>query len=116
MDKAMYKAIGKSILLASMIFSIGSVVMSSIWSVINFSTEQDVLDRARDALAEFFWIAVVWGLGCACLLFASYGPRGLVLSVLASGLVIGWIYSRYCQAFRVAAAKNGLVVPRLTPW
>ena len=48
----MPKLIGKSILFASMQFAIGSVEMSSKFSVKNFSKDQDTLQNAADALDE----------------------------------------------------------------
>ena len=45
----MPKLIGKSILFASMQFAIGSVEMSSKFSVKNFSKDQDTLQNAADS-------------------------------------------------------------------
>ena len=41
-----YKAIGEAILFASIQFSIGSVEMSSKFSVMNFSKDQETLQKA----------------------------------------------------------------------
>ena len=46
-----FKLMGKAILLASIQASIGSVEMSSKFSVINFSKDQRTLQAAADALA-----------------------------------------------------------------
>lgn len=112
-NKDIYKVLGKAILLASMSFSIGSVTMSSTFSVQNFSTNQEILQRASDALTHYTIIAVVWMAGCSSLLYASYGLRGLWISVAANLAIIGWIWWSYMQSFKHAARAHNLDMPEL---
>lgn len=108
-----FKVLGKAILLASMSFSIGSVTMSSTFSVQNFSTSQEILQRAADALRHYLIIGTLWAVGCTSLLYASYGQRGLWISLAANVSIMTWIYVSYQQAFRDAARKNKLQMPRV---
>ena len=108
-----YKVLGKAILLASMSFSIGSVTMSSTFSVQNFSTTQDILQRASDALTHYTIIAIVWMMGCSSLLYASYGSRGLWISVAANLAIVGWVWWSYLTSFKQAAKAHNLQMPHL---
>lgn len=112
-NKEIYKILGKAILLASMSFSIGSVTMSSTFSVQNFSTSQEILQRASDALTHYTIIAILWMMGCSSLLYASYGARGLWISVAANLAIIGWIWWSYLESFKQAARAHNLQMPRL---
>ena len=61
------KMIGEAILLASIQFSIGSVEMSSKFSVKNFSKDQETLQNAADALSDYLKIGIFWTIGVAIL-------------------------------------------------
>ncbi|KAI3432540.1 hypothetical protein D9Q98_004089 [Chlorella vulgaris] len=106
-----YKVLGKAILLASMSFSIGSVTMSSTFSVQNFSTSQEILQRAANALTQYLIIATIWTAGCSSLLYASYGRQGLLISVAANAAIMLWIERTYAASFKIAASQNGLQMP-----
>jgi hypothetical protein len=108
-----WKVLGKAVLLASMSFSIGSVAMSSTFSVMNFSTTQDILQRASDALTQYLLVATFWTAGCSSLLYASYGMRGLWISIAANLAIMAWIFHSYYLAFQHAARVNNLQFPKL---
>ena len=55
-----FEMLGEAILLASMQFAIGSVEMSSKFSVKNFSKDQDTLQNAADALSDYMKIGLMW--------------------------------------------------------
>ena len=59
--KSIVTIMGKAILFASMQFAIGSVEMSSKFSVKNFSKDQVTLQHAADALSDYIFIGVVCG-------------------------------------------------------
>ena len=111
--KDIYKILGKAVLLASMSFSIGSVAMSSTFSVMNFSTTQDILQRASDALTQYLLVATFWTAGCSSLLYASYGKLGMIISIVANAVIMGWIFHSYYLAFQHAARVNNLKFPKL---
>ena len=54
-----YKAVGEAIVFASIQFSIGSVEMSSKFSVMNFSKDQETLQNAAYALTDYLKIALL---------------------------------------------------------
>lgn len=110
-----WKMIGNAILLASIQASIGSVEMSSKYSVINFSKDQDTLQAAANALTGYIMIAFVWMMGSAMISFGQYGTPGLISSVVANVVLVGWIYFSYLHSFRVAARKYRLRFPRVWP-
>ena len=114
-DKDIFKVTGKALLLSSFSFAAGSVVMSSRWSVQNFSTDQKTLDRARDALLEYTYVAALWCVGCSMLLYASYGSTGLALSLACNFSIWLWIWTSYVRAFKEAAQEHGLRAPDLLP-
>ncbi len=102
--------LGKAILMASMQFAIGSVEMSSKFSVKNFAKDQETLDNAISALRDYIIIGGLWTLGTSLIFYVNYGTRGLTLNVLANICIILWIYLSYYVAFKEAAKKNNLKV------
>ncbi len=107
------KMVGKAILFASMQFAIGSVEMSSKFSVKNFSKDQDTLQNAADALSDYILIGFFWTLGTSLVFFASYGVPGLVANIVANIGIVAWIYFSYMAAFRMAVNANNLQMPVL---
>ena len=104
----LYKIIGKAILLASMQFAIGSVEMSSKFSVINFSKDQDTLNRASDALNEYMIIGFIWTIGVVLIMYANYGIVGVISGIISNFIILGWIYISYKNSFKRAAKFNNL--------
>jgi len=102
--------LGKAILMASMQFAIGSVEMSSKFSVKNFAKDQETLDNAISALRDYIIIGGLWTSGTSLIFYVNYGARGLMLNVLANICIILWIYLSYYVAFNEAAKKYNLVV------
>lgn len=105
--------LGKAILFASMQFAIGSVEMSSKFSVKNFSKDQETLNNAADALSDYLIIGLVWTIGTSLIFLANYGAQGVVFNVLSNAVIIYWIYYSYMSAFKMASKTNGLQEPKL---
>ena len=101
--------IGEAILYSSIQFAIGSVEMSSKFSVKNFSKDKETLDNAIEALYDYIKIASLWTFGVAILLYSSYGLMGFLVGLVANLVIIFWIYTSYIESFRIAAAKYGYV-------
>lgn len=112
-NKDIYKIIGKSILFASMQFAIGSVEMSSKFSVKNFSKDQVTLQHAADALRDYIIIGFLWTFGTCLIFYASYGTFGIVVNLITNLLIILWIYISYLQSFKSAKEKNNLQMPKI---
>lgn len=109
----MYKILGKAILFASMQFAIGSVEMSSKFSVKNFSKDQETLQNASDALSDYIMIALFWTLGTSFLFYSNYKIKGLLVNLLANFAIVAWIVISYFKAFKDACKKSNLVMPKL---
>lgn len=112
-NKDTLMCIGEAILLGSISFCVASVEMSSKFSVKNFSTDQDTLQNAADALSDYITIAVIWMLANTFILFAKFGICGIVSSVIVNFVILFWIYDSYKKAFKVAADKNNLKMPHV---
>jgi len=97
--------VGETIFYASIQFSIGSVEMSSKFSVRNFAKDEETLQCAIDALNDYMIIGTVWAIGCCLLQSAKYGINGLITAILANLLIMGWIYISYMNAFSIARKK-----------
>jgi hypothetical protein len=110
-DNNTLKMVGEAILYSSIQFAIGSVEMSSKFSVKNFSKDKETLNNAIDALYDYMKIASIWTLGVAILLYSSYGMMGFLVGIIANLIIIMWIYMSYIEAFRVAANKYGFECP-----
>ncbi len=103
--------LGEAILLASMQFSIGSVEMSSKFSVKNFSKDQETLQNAADALSDYMKIGLLWTFGLSIMFYARYDKIGAAMSVIINLLIISWIYFSYTFAFKIASKNNNLNYP-----
>lgn len=111
MDKDLAKVIAKAIFYSSILSSIGSVEMSSKFSVMNFSKDQLTLQRAADALRSFIIIGTVWTIGTALALYASHGWCGIWIGLIASAIMMAWIILSYVSAFKAAAKEHNLQEP-----
>jgi len=112
-NKRFFKLVGNAILLASIQASIGSVEMSSKFSVVNFSKDQRTLQAAADALTGYIFIGVIWMVGSIMINFGQYGMSGLIASFIANLVMMGWIFISYLQAFQVAVKRYNLKYPIL---
>ena len=108
-----FEVMGNAILLASIQASIGSVEMSSKFSVVNFSKDQRTLQAAADALTGYLLIGTVWMIGSVFISYGEYGCSGLVASLIANTVIMGWIILSYLQAFNIASKTYKLEYPRL---
>ncbi len=105
--------VGKALLFAGIQFSLGSVEMSSKFSVKNFANTQETLDSAVSSLRDYVIIAIIWMIGCCLVFYSNYGLIGLGSSFVANIVFISWIYFSYYAAVRQAANKYHLQVPGL---
>lgn len=110
-----WKMLGNAILLASIQASIGSIEMSSKFSVVNFSKDQETLQGAADALTGYLLIASVWMMGSAMISYGQYSYGGLITSLIANLTLVGWIYFSYLHSFKVAQEKYKLQFPKVWP-
>lgn len=108
-----FKMLGNSILLASIQASIGSCEMSSKYSVVNFSKDQQTLQAAADALTGYLIVAFIWTIGSTMISYGQYSWPGFITSLIANLVLIGWLFFSYLQAFRVAATRYNLQFPTL---
>lgn len=107
------KMLGQAIFYSSIQAAIGSVEMSSRFSVMNFSKDQDTLQNAADALRSYMYIAFTWAFATILVMYSQYGVYGAITGFLANLAYVCWIYFSYLGAFRTAAKKYKLVEPRV---
>lgn len=100
------KVIGKAIMLASIQSAIASVEMSSKFSVLNFSKDQQILQNAANALSSYLIIGIVWMIGTILVLYSSYGMLGFIAGVLCNMAIIAWTTISYTRAFKIAVLKR----------
>ena len=113
------EVLSKAIFLSSIQSSLGSVEMSSKFSVLNFASNQDTLQRAADALRSYMIIATVWTVGTILALYASHGWCGGWVGFAANIVMMSWIYFSYISAFKAAAKEHKLQEPTVfgpTDW
>lgn len=111
LNKKNLELFGEAILLASMQFAIGSVEMSSKFSVKNFSKDQETLQNAADALSDYLRIGWFWTFGLTMLFYARFDKLGAIVCFLANLAIIAWIYLSYLKAFEAATHANKLQMP-----
>jgi hypothetical protein len=107
------KILGQAIFYASIQAAIGSVEMSSRFSVMNFSKDQETLQNAADALRSYIYIAFTWALATILVMYSQFGISGAIAGLIANIMYVGWIYFSYLRAFNVAANKYGLNPPKV---
>jgi hypothetical protein len=112
--KSLSKIIGQAIFYASIQAAIGSVEMSSRFSVMNFSKDQETLQNAADSLMSYMYVALAWASATILVLYSEYGQMGAIIGIIANAIYISWIYFSYIKAFRKAAKKYGLEEPTLS--
>jgi hypothetical protein len=105
--------IGNSLLYSGMQFALGSVEMSSRFSVENFSKDQKTLQAAATALSTYFIIAVIWTIASCLVLYGSAGKIGIFWGLITNAIFISWIVISYWLTFRKVAKANGLEIPKL---
>ena len=111
--KSIVTITGKAILFASMQFAIGSVEMSSKFSVKNFSKDQTTLQHAADALSDYIFIGMVWTLGTCMMFWGTYGMKGAAVNFVANFIIMAWIMASYKRAFEYACVQGDLQFPVL---
>lgn len=114
MDKEYLILFGEAILLASMQFAIGSVEMSSKFSVRNFSKDQETIQNAADALSDYLRIGLLWTFGLTMLFYAKHDKIGAIIALITNLLIIAWIYFSYLGSFEYAAKTNNLNIPTVS--
>jgi small-conductance mechanosensitive channel len=107
------KILGNAILLASIQASIGSVEMSSKFSVINFAKDQETLQAASNALTGYLIIAIIWSIGAVLISYGQYGWDGFWTSLVANSIMILWIVISYVACFSSASKRYNLDYPKL---
>jgi hypothetical protein len=112
-NASILKIIGKALMLGSQQYALGSVLMSSTFSVRNFSKDQETLQAAADALVNYIYMGVLWTLSNVMVLGASYGTVGGVSAVVSNAAIMLWMYVAYLKAFKIAQDKHGLQRPKL---
>ena len=118
-SRSLARIVAKAIFYSSIQASLGSIEMSSKFSVMNFSKDQETLQRAADALKSYIIIAVIWTIGTILALYASYGWCGAWIGLAANAVMMGWIVISYVRAFAEAAKRYGLQEPTVftsTEW
>lgn len=107
MDKKQtIKMLGEAILFSSINFSIGSVEMSSKFSVKNFSKDQETLQNACDSLVDFVKIGLIWTVGVIMLLYGRYGFWGAISGIITNLIIMLWIWFSYMDAFKNVVKSN----------
>ena len=111
--KGLGLVIGKALLYASLQFAIGSVEMSSKFSVKNFSKDQTTLQHAADALSDYLFIGMVWTLGTCLMFWGNYGMKGAIINFIANMIIMLWILVSYQRAFDYACIAGKLEKPNM---
>lgn len=107
------KIIGKAMMLGSQQYALGSVLMSSTFSVRNFSKDQETLQAAADSLVNYVWMGLVWTISNVMVLGATYGMAGGLAAVASNAAIMTWMWVAYLKAFKTAEVKYGLQPPKL---
>jgi hypothetical protein len=92
-------------------FAIGSVEMSSKFSVKNFAKDQDTLQNAADALSDYLIIGLLWTIGTCLIFYSNYKWNGVIINTVINFAIMYWIYWSYIKSFKSASDKYNLSDP-----
>jgi hypothetical protein len=113
LTKELSFTIGQAIFYASISASFASVLMSSTFSVKNFSKDQETLNGAADALRHYIIMGSIWAIATMFVLYSQEGMCGLWLGLAANAVIMGWIFVLYHNAFNDCVRKYGLEYPKI---
>jgi hypothetical protein len=105
------KMLGQSIFYSSIQAAIGSVEMSSKFSIINFCKDQETLQNAADSLKNYMFVAVAWTVATMLVMYSQY-TLGLIVGLILVCCILDGYFS-YIYSFKVAAKKYGLEPPKV---
>ena len=111
--KDLAKTVAKALFYSSIQSSLGSVEMSSKFSVLNFSKDQKTLQNAANALKNYIYIGSIWTAGTVLSLYTTNGWCGAWIGLIANLVMMGWIVLSYIKAFNEAAKENNLEKPEV---
>ena len=94
-------------------FAIGSVEMSSKFSVKNFSKDQKTLQHAADALSDYIVIGLLWTVGTSMMFWGNYGMKGVFINLITNFAIMMWIVLSYMKAFKYACTTENLEMPKM---
>ena len=112
-DVYISKIIGESLILAVAQLSLGSVELSSKYSVMNFSKDQATLQAASNSLTSYVVIGILWAIGSSLLLYSQFGMTGLLCGLTTNFSLMIWIVWSYMYSFKRAAETYGLEYPKM---
>lgn len=107
----LYKAVGEAIIFGSIQFSIGSVEMSSKFSIMNFAKDQSTLDNAMAALKDYMKIGLLWTIGTSLIMYSNFQQLGLLTNLIVNIGIMVWIGYSYHICFKKAVEKYSLLMP-----
>ena len=87
--------------------------MSSKFSVLSFSKDQETLQRSASALKGYILVGAVWAFGSILVLYSNYGCYGAVFGFLSNAIFMSWIVFSYMHAFKQAKERYGLQYPKI---
>jgi hypothetical protein len=105
------KILGQAIFYSSIQAAIGSVEMSSKFSVMNFAKDDQTLLGAASALNQYMIIGIAWMIGTCLVLYSQYGMKGIIAGIICNMIYIGWIWFSYKKTLHDAAIKYGITEP-----
>jgi hypothetical protein len=111
--EGMADMVGKALFLASGQASIGSVLLSSAYSVKNFSKDQRTLQSAATALRAYIIMSGIWTVASMLTLYASNGCMGAAVGLALNLAMILWIILTYYVAFNEAVVEFQLKFPHV---
>ena len=106
--------LGSGLMYAGFTFSLGSVEMSSKYSVENFSKDAATLQAAANALFTYFIIAIIWTVASCLVLYGEYGLKGIIWGAFTNIVFIAWIMISYWMTFKKVSKANGLPMPKFS--
>jgi hypothetical protein len=111
MSDSLANIIGEALILSSIQSSLGSVEMSSKFSIMNFAKDQNTLDNAQKALNSYILIALLWTIGTSLVLYTQFSIKGVISGIIANGIILVWIVVSYRTSFKKASEQYNLKMP-----
>jgi hypothetical protein len=112
-DTPLIKILGKAILLASIQSALGSIEMSSKFTLLSISKDEDDLQKVADALSSYILLGIFWTIGSVAILYSNYGLTGFWAALITNLIILCWIIYYYISAIGRACKKHNMPCPKL---
>jgi presenilin-like A22 family membrane protease len=112
-EKDIVIGIGDAVMAATIQFAIAGFEMSSKFSIVHFTTDQEKLNHAANELDYYLLIGIICTFLLSSLFYLKNNMEGFIICLISNVLIMSWIYYSYKLVLDESRKKHGLIFPKL---